>query len=406
MDSCAEPTPANRVVQPVTVLKRTINPVATPLLKTSPALDEVLRACRLRAVFQNDPEFSGVRGLSTSAALGSIAHRVLEMSAGGEFDEVSSKGLSQAIAQKWDELAATEAQNFSVLAIGQVPPTSRWPGFALKKASAIRAAIRIAGGRLWAISGPVGAVIDGSVRPQSEAWLEGQGGRLVGRVDLIRRTKAGTEIVDYKSGIIYDVDPSSDGAREVRASYVRQMLLYLSLVHEQEGAWPVKATIDSLIDGPVDIEVKPEQVKEAVSEAVERLDSYNLAALRGEIIGSPTPSNCRWCPYRAVCSDFLRESDHSWDGVATTIIGTLTSVISGPPPLAKICITGGNHPRGPVILRGLPTPFLEALRGKEGGTISLVGVRRSIGSDDLSLNWYSQCWLWSTDSATPIENRC
>ena len=389
----------------MTVLKRTNSPVATPLLKTSPALDETLRICRLRAVFQNDPDFSEVRGLSTSAALGSIAHRLLELCAGGEVDGVSSKGLAQAIAQKWDDLAATEAQNFSELAVGQVPPTPRWPGFALRKASAIRAAIRIAEGRLWAISRPVGPVMDGSIRTQSEAWLEGQGGRLVGRVDLIRRKKAGTEIVDYKSGIVYDVDPSSDGAREVRASYVRKMLLYLSLVHEQEGIWPVKATIESLIDGPVNVEVKPEQVNEAVSEAVERLDSYNLAASRGEIVGSPTPSNCRWCPYKAVCSDFLRESDHSWDGVATTIVGTLTSVISEPPPITEICITGGNHPRGPVTLRGLPTPLLEALRGKEGGTISLLGIRRSTGSDGLSLNWYSQCWLWPSESATSLENR-
>ena len=389
----------------MTALERTNSPAVTPLLKTSPGLDEVLRACRLRATFQNDPVFSGVRGLSTSAALGTIAHRLLEICARGEFDGVSSKSLPQAIAQKWDELAATEAQNFSELAVGQVPPPTRWPGFALKKASAIRVATRIAEGRLGAVSGPVGAVMDGSIRTQSEAWLEGQGGRLVGRVDLIRRTKAGTEVVDYKSGIVYDVDPSSDGAREIRASYVRQMLLYLSLVHEHEGNWPVKATIESLIDGPVDIEVDPGEVEKAVSEAMARLDSYNLASSRGEVVGSPTPANCRWCLYKAVCSDFLEESDHSWGGVATTIVGTLTSVIPGPPPFTEIFITGGNHPRKPVTLRGIPMPLLEALRGKEGGTISLVGIRRSTGSDDLSLNWYSQCWLWPTESATLLENQ-
>ena len=62
-------------------LERTRSPAVTPLPKTSPALNEVLRACYLRAAFQNDPMFSNVRVLSTSAALGTIAHRLLEMSA-------------------------------------------------------------------------------------------------------------------------------------------------------------------------------------------------------------------------------------------------------------------------------------------------------------------------------------
>ena len=385
------------------MLRRTSSPTATPLLKTSPAMDEILRTCSLRVAFQNDPAFSGVRELSTSATLGSIAHNLLERCVKGEFDHVSSKNLPQAIAQKWDEIAATEAQKLSDKAIGQVPQLFRWPGFALKRASAIRLAIRMAEGRLQAFSRPVGAVADGSIRIQSEARLEGQGGRLVGRVDLVRRTKSGAEVVDYKSGVVYDVGPMPDGTMGVRASYIRQMLLYLSLVHENEGAWPTKATIESLIDGPVDIEVDPGKVDKAVTEAMARLDSYNRASSRGEVVGRPTPENCRWCPYKAVCNDFLEESDQSWDGVATAIVGKLTSLNPGPPSSAEVFITGGNHHRGLVTLRGVATPLLEPLRGKEGRTISLVGVRRSTGSDDLSLNWYSQCWLWSTESATLPE---
>ena len=304
--------------------------------------------------------------------------------------------------QNWDDLAATEAQNFSGLAVGLVPPPPRWPGFALKKASAVRAATRIAEGRLEAVSGAMRVPSEGPGHTQSEAWFEGQGGRLVGRIDLIRRTKAGTEVADYKSGIVYDVDPSSDGAREVRATYVRQILLYLSLVHEHEGTWPVKATIESLIDGSVDVEFHPEEVEKAVSEAMVLLDSYNLASSLGEVVGSPTPANCRWCPYKAVCRDFLDVSDHTWDDVASTIEGTLISLNPGPPSFAELNITGGNHPRGPATLRGIPLPLLEKLRSSEDTAISIVGVRRSPGSNGLSLNWYSQCWVWLTGPAAPV----
>ena len=110
------------MVQPVIALERTSSPAVTPLLKTSPALNEILMACRLRAAFQNDPTFSDVRVLSTSATLGTIAHRLLEVCVRGEFDAVSRSSLSQVIVQKWDDLAATEAQNISGLAVGLVPP--------------------------------------------------------------------------------------------------------------------------------------------------------------------------------------------------------------------------------------------------------------------------------------------
>lgn len=391
------------MVQPINVLQRVKELVVTPLLRTSPALDEVLRTCHLRAAFQSDPEYSGLRGLSTSAALGTVAHRLLEICARGEFDGSSSIGLPKAIEQKWDELMATETHILSELAVGQVATAHRWPGFALRKASAVRAASKIVESRHLASPERIGAATDEAIRTQAEAWLEGQQGRLVGRIDLMRRTKHGTEIVDYKSGVAYDAELSSDGAREVRASYVRQMLLYLSLVHEQEGTWPVKSTIESLMDGSVNVEVNPEKADEVASEAVGRLDSYNLAAMHGGIVGSPSPTNCRWCPYKAVCSDFLRGSDQSWDGVPTTIVGTLTTVTAGPPTIAEIRISGGNHPRGGVTLRRLPTRLLEALQGKEGSTISFDGLRRSNGSEGLSLNWYSQCWLWPTESAASLE---
>ena len=179
MDASTTPALGDRVVQPVIVQERKRDPAVTPLTNTSPALNEVLRACYLRAAFQNDPTFLDVRVLSTSAALGTIAHRLLEVCTRGEFDAVSNGDLSQAIARQWDELAAIEAQNLNGLAVGLVPDPPRWPGFALKKAGAVRAATRIAEGRLRAVSASTRRLIDGSSRPQSEAWFEGQGGRLV-----------------------------------------------------------------------------------------------------------------------------------------------------------------------------------------------------------------------------------
>lgn len=70
------------------------------LRRTSPALNEVLRVCFLRAAFQADPQFSSVRSLSTAATLGTVSHRLLESAARGELDDTLEQNLDTGCRQK------------------------------------------------------------------------------------------------------------------------------------------------------------------------------------------------------------------------------------------------------------------------------------------------------------------
>ncbi len=275
-------------------------------------------------------------------------------------------------------------------ALDSVPAPYQWAGYALKKASATRAASRIASRRTRPPTEPPA----NSVHTQPEVRYEGQGGRLVGRIDLVRRADSGVEITDYKTGLVVDQEADPENPSGIRPAYLRQMLLYSALVYENEEVWPSKVTIESLVDGPTDVAATPEDATRAVVEAMQLLDDFNLLASKGSVSGRPSSASCRWCQFKPVCHDFLREADSSWTDVMCTVIGTLTIVHPGPLPYLVLDVSGGNHPRDRITVRAVPSQLLGELSGMEGSTVSFVGARRVSGSNDLVMTWSSQCWLW------------
>ena len=373
------------------MIVRSRGPTAHPLARSSPALNEMLRQCYLRAAFARNPDFSDVGTLSSAAVLGSVAHSLLEIAAKGEFDNLETEDLASAIERRWDERLEAEVSSMEKRALGSIPAPVQWAGYALKKASATRAASRIASRRICVPTGPPPSL----ARTQAEVRYEGQGGRLVGGVDLVRHTRTGVEIVDYKTGLILDQKTDPENPSGIRPAYRRQMLLSSSLVYENEGVWPTKVTLESLVDGPLDIVVTPEEATGEVADAMQLLDDFNLLTSKGAVQGTPSVSSCRWCQFKPVCHDFFRVADSSWMEVVCTVIGTLTTVHPGSPPYLVIEVTGGNHPRDRITVRAVPSQLLGELFGMEGSTVSFVGARRSAGSTDLVLTWLSQCWLWS-----------
>ena len=76
-----------------------------------------------------------------------------------------------------------------------------------------------------------------------EVWYEGYDGKLVGRIDLLRYTSSGIELVDYKSGLVMQQDETDGNIQHLREPYERQMLLYTALVHKNEDQWPGTVTV-------------------------------------------------------------------------------------------------------------------------------------------------------------------
>lgn len=375
----------------VKVPERPNGPKARPMGRTSPALNEVLRTCPLRASFQGDHLFADARSLSAAAALGAVSHHLLEEASRGAFDRTDDSALPGAILQRWRELTDSEGRALQGRAYCLVPDPVRWPKYAIRRAFACKVASRIARKRNQPWAAPPGA---SPAQIQAEVWYEGYGGRLAGCIDLVRRTGVDVELVDYKSGLVIGEDDPEGAVKRVREPYERQVLLYSALIRENEGALPVRATVQSLIDGAHDVDVNPETVEHVVNEALCLLEDYNREVGVGAIAGRPSANTCRWCDFKAVCRDFLKSAEASWAGPYVTVVGELLTVHEETPSFISVDVTGGDHEKGRTYIRGVPIHLVAQFSGVQGSTVSFGTVRRTLGLNGLSFGWESRAWRW------------
>ena len=380
------------------VRNRPEGPSFRPLQRTSAALHEVLRVCFLRAAFLTDDRFSEVRAVSTASILGRVSHRLLEEAAQGKFDSPSETDLEQEVAHEWDRLVKFEERAMRERLLDVPPVRIKWPGYALRRATACRTASYMARRRSHGFSGTASAPLEPAVA-QAEVWYEGYGGRLAGRVDLIRRTSTGIEMVDYKSGLVVDAEETEGGIGSVREPYERQMLIYAGLVHDNEGQWPIKATVESLVQGPHEIQVTPQRVQDVVDEALNLLASYNRQVAAEGVRGQPSNNACRWCDFKAICRDFLETAEDSWEMPVPTVAGRLGAVSLGPPSFFELHVTGGDHPKETIAVRAIPLGVALQLSELQGATLSFSGLRRTLGSNDLVFEWTAQSWHWASEGA-------
>jgi len=249
-----------------------LEPSVTPLEHTSPTRNEELRECFLRVVFQSDKNYSHIWYVSTHALLGSIAHKLMELVTHGDFDDVGENELDKEINKCWQELVQNEVKNLKDNIMSKVPEPVKWPKYALKMVAACRFASRIASQRQQQ---PIYLIAPSMEPPKSEVWYEGYGGKLIGRIDFIRHTDSGLEIIDYKSGYVMQQEETGGYVQQLREGYKRQMLLYAALVHINEGQWPSKLIMESLIDGSHVVDYTPIESEKTVEEALLILDLYN-----------------------------------------------------------------------------------------------------------------------------------
>jgi len=83
------------MVQQINIYDRPTELIIRPLKHTSPITHEELRVCFMRVAFQTNRRFLGIRPISTSAILGSISHRLLEVASRGEFDNTTEGTLEE-----------------------------------------------------------------------------------------------------------------------------------------------------------------------------------------------------------------------------------------------------------------------------------------------------------------------
>jgi CRISPR/Cas system-associated exonuclease Cas4 (RecB family) len=358
-------------------------PASAEVERLSPTSFEVLRECRLRVAFGQQPTAGAFSG-TPATRLGTACHNVLDEAVREQILQLED--WRDHVERLWDRELAAEEEHLR--REGTVENPKRWPGYQLKRARLFQVAGRV---REFLRALPADAEV------LTEQPLSAAEGRLYGRPDLIIRSAERHQIIDYKSGGVLDRE-----TKRPREAYVRQLQLYAYLEHEASGSWPTSAHLLPLHGAPVEVDVDPRRCSQLAAQALDVLDAYN-AAVPDTPPASPTPGHCRWCPHGSECEPFWEACDESWAPTLIAAAGAVTRAFAT--PLGGITVhldvARGSLGRSDLAIKNIdPTLFDHAQDLKEGDEVAAVGL---IADDRGSGYWLGAGAILS---ATPSGAGC
>lgn len=217
-------------------------------------------------------------------------------------------------------------------------------------------------------------VSTGAIREQE---LSAMDGKLIGKPDVV----IGNEVHDYKSGNVYDETP--DGIQIVKLSYIRQLRLYGHLVHEARGHCPNKGKLLPMRGGTVEINLDPEMCVAEAVEAVNLLDSFNAQLVHvsdARELATPSPSACRWCQYKVLCSAFWSNVHEGWaeELGSAAVCGVMTEapmLIHNDKAFSlSICVTNGTTDASVVTIMPLNRAVHDLSHFQIGEAVRIVNL--------------------------------
>lgn len=181
-----------------------------------------------------------------------------------------------------------------------------------------------------------------------EETLYSNDGMLEGTPDLVIVRPDGCDVVDFKTGLVVDLDEELP-----KADYARQIRIYAHLAAEAYGVPAVRGVLLSFRQGRVEVDVSPALVDEAVLEALKRRQTFN------DLAPGPQPpqageATCTWCEHQVICDGF-------WAAVRDGSIGLAGSALRG-----TICSTPERSQNALLAVQ------IEVSVGADPGTVSTI----------------------------------
>ena len=248
-------------------------------------------ACPARVAFRQDGP-SGQVASSEAAIVGLIAHQAMELAVRG-----------QSVDEAWSIAVDASADR------GEQPDSIP----RLRRAR-LRYQMRIADALTF-----TEGVDESNVH--CEVKLTGEYGTLEGTPDLVVVRGGRCDIVDFKTGLVIDLDEQMP-----KADYARQIRIYAYLAEEAYGVVAARGVLLSFREGPVEVDVGTPVVRGAVREALDRRQRYNDRA-PGPQPPEAGDATCRWCSHQVICDGF-------WEAV-----GDVSNDLAGQAVRGTICVT-------------------------------------------------------------------
>ena len=303
------------------------------------------------------------------------------------FDVVQEHHLKEVLSSKWDSICSQfHEELMQSWETSNVPAPARWPRYQLSRVRFLEYLFkRIVRRRNYEGSGNAGFV-------RAETWLESDGGRLVGRVDLVEVSNRGVELIDFKSNVADE--NYEDG---IRPEYRTQLMIYAYLWHAVNGEWPNLLSIQAIDGNRLSFQASSEECTDAGLSALKSLEVLNVL-LEGNVpveqLASPNADSCRYCPYRGGCTPFLEAVNNEWEWYKKSFTGVIQKTYGeGATVHLDLENIRGNLETDINSVRVLGVP--SSLGLKEGYKISIVDAMPTQTVSNISVAWDTQIWTWA-----------
>lgn len=306
--------------------------------RISPSRYFSLLQCPLREVWSSSRQ-TALLPLSPAARLGSIVHKVLELTARGRIK------AERNLLSTWDWVAGKVEKEIEESPIERhlVPLHRSAYRYEVKKRMCFALAQKMLRTGLRREVAGTGSKVE------SEQWLETDDGKVGGLVDLIVHHSEGVELIDYKTGGVLEEKGGND---RLKQEYTTQLALYAGLYYEVYGVWPVKLTLKTLDGTANDVPFDRDGSLHLLRSVKEKLNEINRMIKAGvdpEQLACPSPEACRFCAYRPACKKYwiTRNGDEDWP---LDISGELVQKKTLGNGLLRVVINTGDRN---VAIRGL-----------------------------------------------------
>jgi len=188
----------------------------------------------------------------------------------------------------------------------------------------------------------------GNSTSSSEDWVQTPDGKVVGRIDSVKGSDKGIEIIDYKTGsVLEEASPYKP-----KEEYLCQIKIYAALFHAMHGEWPVKLTLMGINQEHVSISVDPTECSSLLKKAEKSLDDINELIENGlnpEDFAQPSPEACKFCLFRPPCKKYWEscQGNKNWPADIKGKIKEKAMLING---CFRIVV---ESEKGDVAIRGL-----------------------------------------------------
>lgn len=142
----------------------------------------------------------------------------------------------------------------------------------------------------------------------SEKALNSKDNLVFGIADLIVENSNYIEIIDFKTGVIFDdmVDDNGEIYTIIKEDYKEQLFLYAQLYFETYGRYPTKLSLIDLYNIKYDLPFSKEQCEKIYAEVIDLINTTNKNIEKGIFTAKTSELNCKYCLYRPKCKYYLQ----------------------------------------------------------------------------------------------------